>query len=111
MHPLANDTDFPKWVNPYVIKTPPGYSVLITQPFHRESVFTILPGIVDTDKYKSQVHFPFVLKDNKWCFPNNNCIVNKIQSDKHSHSLIIADNHDYFCLTYFLTNITQTILL
>ncbi len=66
LHPSSNNTDFPKWINPYVIKTPPGYSVLITQPFHRESVFTILTGIVDTDKYKSQIHFPFVLKDSKW---------------------------------------------
>jgi hypothetical protein len=50
-------------INPWAIKTPPGYSVLFTQPFHRESSFTILPGIVDTDTYSAAVNFPFVLND------------------------------------------------
>jgi len=36
---------------------------LFVQPFHRESVFTILPGIVDTDKYSPPINFPFVLND------------------------------------------------
>jgi hypothetical protein len=30
---------------------------------HRESVFTILPGIVDTDEYYAPVNFPFVIDD------------------------------------------------
>ena len=62
-HPEANDFQFPKWINPWAIKTPKGYSTLFVQPFHRESVFTILPGIVDTDKYFAAVNFPFVLND------------------------------------------------
>jgi hypothetical protein len=63
-HPLKNvNFSYPKWTNPWGIKTPKGYSVLITQPFHRESVFTILPGIVDTDTYNAPVNFPFVLND------------------------------------------------
>lgn len=57
---------FPKWINPWSIKTPPGYSVLFIQPVHRESVFTILPGIVDTDTYTAPVNFPFVLNDVKF---------------------------------------------
>jgi hypothetical protein len=66
LHPLKNEAPYAKWENTYVISTPPGYSVLFTQPFHRESVFTIFPGIVDTDTYKSTVTFPFVLNDAKW---------------------------------------------
>ena len=54
---------YPKWINPWAIKTPKGYSTLFVQPFHRESAFTILPGIVDTDEYTAQVNFPFVLND------------------------------------------------
>jgi hypothetical protein len=50
-------------MNPWSIKTPKGHSVLFVQPFHRESIFTILPGIVDTDTYNSPVNFPFVLND------------------------------------------------
>ena len=57
---------YPKWINPWAIKTEPGYSVLFVQPFHRESVFTILPGVVDTDKYDAPVNFPFVLNDAKY---------------------------------------------
>lgn len=66
LHPARNEKPYPKWINPYAITTPPGYSVLFTQPMHRESVFTILDGIVDTDQYKAPVSFPFVLKDAKW---------------------------------------------
>ena len=66
LHPTKNAAAYPKWNNPYAITTPPGYSVLFIQPFHRESLFTILPGIVDTDTYKAPVNFPFVINDTKW---------------------------------------------
>ena len=66
LHPARNEAPYPKWNNSYAITTPPGYSVLFTQPMHRESVFTIFDGIVDTDTYKAPVNFPFVLKDPKW---------------------------------------------
>ncbi len=64
-HPNRNGhkMSYPKWMNPWAIRTEPGYSVLFVQPFHRESVFSILPGIVDTDKYDAAVNFPFVLND------------------------------------------------
>jgi hypothetical protein len=67
-HPLnSGHTELlPKWTNPWAIKTPPGYSTLFVQPFHRESVFTILPAIVDTDKYHAPVNFPFALNDIKF---------------------------------------------
>ena len=55
-----------KWENNFIIKTPKRYSILFTQPMHRQSVFTILDGIVDTDTYKAPVNFPFVLNDLKW---------------------------------------------
>lgn len=63
---LGNSMSYPKWINPWSIKTPPGYSVLFTQPMHRESSFTILDGIVDTDQYDAPVNFPFALND--WGF-------------------------------------------
>lgn len=62
-HPQANGMTYLKWINPWSIKTPKGYSVLFTQPKHRDSVFTIMDGIVDTDNYFGQVNFPFVLND------------------------------------------------
>lgn len=66
LHPAQNSAPYPKWNNPYAISTPPGYSVLFTQPFHRDSIFTILPGVVDTDTYKAPVNFPFTLNNLKW---------------------------------------------
>jgi hypothetical protein len=67
-HPNRNNhqTSYPKWINPWSIKTPPGYSVAFVQPWHRESVFSIMPGIVDTDTYIAPVNFPFVLNDTLW---------------------------------------------
>lgn len=62
-HPARKPYSYPKWMNPWAITTPKGYSTLFVQPFHRESIFTILPGIVDTDQYTPAVNFPFVIND------------------------------------------------
>ena len=62
-HPAQKPYAYPKWMNPWSIKTPKGYSTLFVQPMHRESVFTILPGIVDTDQYSPPVNFPMVIND------------------------------------------------
>jgi hypothetical protein len=62
-HPARNQHAYPKWMNPWAIKTPKGYSTLFTQPMHREAVFTILPGIVDTDTYTAPVNFPMIIND------------------------------------------------
>lgn len=62
-HPDKKPFPYPKWTNPWSITTPKGYSTLFVQPFHRESVFTILPGIVDTDQYTPPVNFPFIIND------------------------------------------------
>ena len=60
-HPARKPFPYPKWSNPWSITTPKVYSTLFVQPMHRESVFTILPGTVDTDTYNAPVNFPFVL--------------------------------------------------
>jgi hypothetical protein len=65
-HPKNNDQSYPKWNNPWGIKTPKGYSCLFIPPTHRESPFSILEGIVDTDTYDNAVNFPFVMKDTKF---------------------------------------------
>lgn len=62
-HPARNKHAYPKWNNHWSIRTPKGYSTLFMQPMHRESLFTILPGIVDTDEYYAPVNFPFVVND------------------------------------------------
>lgn len=55
------DTAF-KWLNPWIVKTEPGWSCLFTHPLHSDDTpFHCLPGIVDTDKFPTNVNFPFYL--------------------------------------------------
>jgi len=50
-----------KWMNPWHIETPPGYSCLIVQPLnHFEDRWQILPGVVDTDQFSLQINFPML---------------------------------------------------
>jgi hypothetical protein len=65
-HPAKNGVAYPKLINPWGIKTPPGYSTMFTAPVHRENIFTIMPGVVDTDTYLAPVNFPMVLTDVKF---------------------------------------------
>ena len=50
-----------KFHNPWAIRTPPGWSCLVTAPLNRTNdVVQILAGVVDTDRYQAPVNFPFV---------------------------------------------------
>jgi hypothetical protein len=52
-----------KFVNPWIMRTPKGYSTLFTMPYHNYDLpFYTLPAIVDTDKHPIAVNFPFFLK-------------------------------------------------
>jgi hypothetical protein len=75
MHPISQLGDMPvsdefikyayKWGNQYLIKTPPGYSVLFTHPLNYHHLpFYSLSGVVDTDTYIMPVLFPFMMKNN-----------------------------------------------
>lgn len=53
-----------KWMFPFTIKTPPGYSCMFMHPnFLYDSPFMTISGIVDTDKHPVPINFPFFLKD------------------------------------------------
>lgn len=53
-----------KFLQPWIIETPPGYSTLFMPPAYRDDVdFQILPAIVDTDKHPEPVNLPFFIKD------------------------------------------------
>lgn len=58
-HSKVHTLGLPKFINPWVIKTPPGYSCLFITPMHRGLPFTIMPGIVDTDTFEHPINFPF----------------------------------------------------
>jgi hypothetical protein len=56
--------EFYKWMFPFIIKTPPGYSCTFGHPKYRYDLpFTTLDGVVDTDRHPSPVNLPFIIKD------------------------------------------------
>jgi hypothetical protein len=50
----------PKFTNPWIVRTPKGYSCLFVPPSHHDLPFSILPGVVDTDTYFNAINFPFI---------------------------------------------------
>lgn len=56
-----------KILNPWVIKTPPGYSCLFVPPLNNsDDRFSIIPGIVNTDTFGQEVNFPFIVNGDKY---------------------------------------------
>jgi hypothetical protein len=53
-----------KYLNKWYIKTPPGYSCLITQPFgYRDTHMQAVPAIIDTDKSTLQILPPIWIEE------------------------------------------------
>jgi len=98
-HPNRNghELSYPKWINSWAVKTPKGYSTLFVQPFHRESIFSILPGVVDTDTYDVPVNFPFVLNDTSFegLIPAGTPMVQVIPFKRESWEMEIGDKKDF----------------
>jgi hypothetical protein len=60
--PGYHNTAF-KWISPWIIKTPPGWSCIFTHPYHYDDLpFRSFSALVDTDKHPAPTHFPFLLK-------------------------------------------------
>ena len=78
MHPPKQVEGFPglqknnnqpvlKFMNPWRIKTPPGYSCLFVPPLNNsDDRFSIIPGIVDTDSFEAEVNFPYLINGDKY---------------------------------------------
>jgi hypothetical protein len=96
LHPLKNEHAYPKWMNHWSIKTPKGYSTQIIQPMHRESVFTIMPGIVDTDTYTAPINFPMVINDPNFegLIPKGTPIAQIIPFKRESWKMDVGDESD-----------------
>lgn len=62
-HPAGNGLPYPKFMNPWSIRTPDGYSILLLEPMHRDLPFNVLPGVIDTDKYQAPINVIFTMKD------------------------------------------------
>jgi hypothetical protein len=97
LHPYQNQHPYPKWMNPWTIETDPGYSCLFVSPLNNPNgIFNIIPGIVDTDKYLSQINFPFVLNDPNWkgIIPAGTPIVQVIPFKRDSFKHTIGNDDD-----------------
>tara|TARA_R110000822_G_scaffold310547_2_gene443932 strand:- start:1374 stop:2117 length:744 start_codon:yes stop_codon:yes gene_type:complete len=58
---------FLKIMNPWLIKTPPGYSCLFLPPMNNtDDRFSIIPAIVDTDTLTQEINFPIVINGDKY---------------------------------------------
>jgi hypothetical protein len=58
---------FIKIINPWKITTPPGYSCLFLSPLNNtDDRFFIIPGIVHTDTFTSEINFPIVINGDKY---------------------------------------------
>ena len=56
-----------KIFNPWLIKTPPGYSTLfIPLMNNQDDRFSIIPGIVDTDTFVMEINFPIIFNGDKY---------------------------------------------
>jgi hypothetical protein len=98
LHPLQNGNQFPKFINSYMIKTSTGYSTLFTNLMNNQDpVFTIIPGIVDTDRYTNSVNFPFVLNDTNFegLIPAGTPICQVIPFKRESWKMKIGSKKDF----------------
>jgi hypothetical protein len=58
---------FYKILNPWIIKTPKGYSCLFVPPLNNsDDRFSIIPAIVDTDTFVNEINFPIVINGDKY---------------------------------------------
>ena len=68
-HKKNKNLPYYKILNPFIIKTPPGYSCLFVPPLNNtDDRFSIIPGIVDTDSFPKEVNFPIIINGDK--YPN-----------------------------------------
>tara|TARA_Y100001938_G_C8017046_1_gene393181 strand:- start:168 stop:899 length:732 start_codon:yes stop_codon:yes gene_type:complete len=67
---------FQKILNPWIIKTPPGYSCLFLPPLNNaDDRFSIISGIVDTDTFPLYINFPIIVNGDK--YPVLNTVLKK----------------------------------
>ena len=68
-HKKNKNLPYYKILNPFIIKTPPGYSCLFVPPLNNtDDRFSIIPGIVDTDSFPGEINFPIIINGDK--YPN-----------------------------------------
>jgi Family of unknown function (DUF6065) len=89
-----------KFHNPWTVRTPPGWSCLFAPPLNRPSdVIEVLSGVVDTDRYRAPVNFPFVAigEDGVHALPRGTPLVQVIpfpRGDESAEFVVRGENED-----------------
>lgn len=81
-----------KWLNPWIIETEPGVSCLFTSPLnHLDPRIKVFDGVVDTDSYYTQVHFPFLWRggDGEFYIPRGTPLMQVIPFRREETSMSI----------------------
>jgi hypothetical protein len=86
-----------KWINPWKITTPKGYSCLFIHPLNAgDTPFHSFSGIVDTDKHPLTVNFPFVIKkDFEGSIPAGTPMIQVIPFKRDSWVSEIIDDKEF----------------
>jgi len=110
-HPSSNGLPTPKFINTWIVKTPPGYSSLFIPPMHHDNMFKILEGVVDTDTYHAAVEFPFQLKDTSWegIVPAGTPMVQVIPFKRDSWSHEVINNAEEAESQYIVSKMLRTV--
>lgn len=59
MHPRRTIDAVFKFMNPWTVVTPPGYSCIFMTPANHVLPYDLITGVVDTDTYPARINFPF----------------------------------------------------
>ena len=95
-----------KWNSPFLIKTPPGHSIIFTHPLNFVDLpFYTLSGQVDTDEFPLSVLFPFIMKNKQSFIPKGTPIVQIIPFKREDWKLNQYNDpsDDFISDQYFIT--------
>ncbi len=91
---VDDNTRIAKYVSPWTIRTPEGYSCLFVSPLNSDNLtFVPFSGVVDTDTYDVPVAFPFLLspKDFQGVVPAGTPIAQVIPFRRESWDHVVED--------------------
>jgi len=85
-----------KFINPWIIQTPNGYSCMLITPTYRDDLpFYSLPAVVDTDEHPVSINFPFFIrKDFEGIIPMGTPIMQIIPFKREEWQHEVIEDHD-----------------
>lgn len=93
-YPIENKTIL-KFLQPYSIKTPKGYSCFVINPIHRGLPFRIFEGVVDTDVYGHPINLPFYFIEEKFTglIPAGTPIAQVIPFKREEYKMVLGQRN------------------